>query len=220
MNFFSIDNPFFRVLWKIMNLILLDLLWLLCCLPIFTIGASTSALYYAVQKNVKNELGNTAQQFFRGFRENFKQSTLIWIVMFALCMLFSFDLTFFTNYGNDGHPLLYPLRYMFYVVLFIEGVYFLYIFPYIARFKNTTKNVLYNSTLLIIRHPLRLLACLFFLACTIFMIWLLPFLIFVAPAAFVWQMSFLMEKTYALYMSDEDKEFERRRNTPGDPDEE
>lgn len=219
MNLFSIDNPFWRGVYKGVNLIFLNLLWLICCLPIFTIGASTTAFYYALQKNIKNELGGTAQQFFRGFRENFKQSTIIWLVMFVLCMLFSFDLAFFTDYGNDGHPLIYSLRYIWYVVLFIEAVYFLYVFPYIARFENTTKNVLLNSVLLIIRHPKRLLSNIFFVAFAAFMVWFLPFLIFVAPAICLWQVSIMMEKIYALYMSDEDKEFERRRNTPGEPDE-
>ncbi len=219
MSFFNIDNPFFRAVWKIMNLILLSMLWLICSLPIFTIGASTCGLYYAVEKTIKHDLGYSAQMFFRGFKASFKQSTPIWLVMLALCLLFSFDWTFFTNYGQDGHPYLYLLRYIFVVPLFLELVYFLYIFPYIARFQVKTKALLYNCTLLIIRHPLRLLAILFFLACTVFMVWFLPFLIFLAPAVFIWQESILMERTYLLYMSDEDKESERRRNTPGDPDE-
>ena len=128
MNFLNVDNPFFSFITKVVNMILLSLLWLMCCIPIFTIGASTTALYYAVQKNINHDLGNATQQFFRGFKENFKQSTLVWLILFVLCMLFSFDMTFFTNYGNDGHPLLYNLRYMFIVLLVIEAVYFINLF--------------------------------------------------------------------------------------------
>lgn len=219
MNFLNVENPFFRGVWKFMNLILLNLLWVLCCVPVFTIGASTSALYYAVQKNVKNDRGNTAQVFFRGFKENFKQSTLIWLVMMVLIYVFSFDLWFFINYGKDGHPVFYSLRFIFYVVLFIVALYYVYIFPYLARFKNTIKHVLYNSTLLIIRHPIQLLKNIFFVGFCCFMVWFLPFLFFVMPAVCMWQISFVMEKIYQIYMSPEDKELEEQRNAIGDPNE-
>ena len=217
MSFFNIDNPFFRGVWKFMNLVLLNLLWVMCSLPIFTIGASTSALYYAVQKNVKHERGNTAQVFFRGFKESFKRSTIIWLVMLVLLYIFGFDLWFFTTYGRDGHAVFYSLRYMFYVVLFILAVYFLYLFPYVARFEARIRQVLYNSTLLIIRHPVQLLKNLFFVAFCVFMVWFLPFLFFVMPAVCMWQVSFVMEKIYAIYMSPEDKELEEQRNAISDP---
>ena len=217
MNFLNVDNPFFSFITKVVNMILLSLLWLMCCIPIFTIGASTTALYYAVQKNINHDLGNATQQFFRGFKENFKQSTFVWLILFALCMLFSFDMTFFTNYGNDGHPLLYNLRYMFIVLLAIEAIYFIYLFPYLARFKNTVKNTFFNATLLIVRHPGKTLLFMLYLATVCFLVWLIPMTIVVLPAVFMWQVSHGMEKIYAKYMSPEDKEFERRRYTPGDP---
>ena len=216
MNFLNTDNPFWRAVTKVIHLIWLSLLFLICSIPIFTIGASTCGLYYAVQKNIKNDLGNPTQQFFRGFRESFKQATPFWLVLFALCMLFSFDLTFFTNYGADGHPVFYGLRYVWYLMLFIEIIYFLYLFPYISRFRNSWKNILLNATLLIVRHPLELLKVLGFTAFAVFMVWFLPFLIFIAPAVCIWQVSFVMEKLYSRYMSEEDKEFERRRYGVGE----
>ncbi len=211
MNFLNTDNRFWQAVLKIINLIWLNLLFLICSLPIFTIGASTSALYYAVQKNIKNDLGNSTAQFFRGFRESFKQATIIWIVMFALCMLFSYDLVFFKNFGADGHPIFYGLHYIWYVVLFIEIVYYLYLFPYIARFTNTTKNILLNASLLIVRHPVQLLKVLGFTAFAVFMVWFLPFLIFIAPAVCVWQISFVLEKLYEHYMTPEDLDLQNRR---------
>lgn len=217
MGIFNLDNPFFRAMEKIVNLILLSLLWLMCCIPIFTIGASTTALYYSVQKNINHDLGSATQQFFRGFKENFRQSTLIWLALFALCMLFSFDMTFFSNYGLDGHPLLYNLRYMFILLLVVEAIYFLYLFPYLARFRNTIKNTFFNATLLIVRHPGKTLLCLIFLATACFLVWLIPMSIVIIPAVLMWQVSHTMEKIYLKYMSEEDKEFERRRYTPGDP---
>ena len=215
--FFSYDSKFSQLMIKLCYSCYLNLLWFVCSIPIFTIGASTTALYYAVQKNINHDLGNATQQFFRGFKENFKQSTFVWLILFALCMLFSFDMTFFTNYGNDGHPLLYNLRYMFIMLLVVEAIYFIYLFPYLARFKNTVKNTFFNATLLIVRHPGKTLLFMLFLATACFLIWLIPMTIVILPAVYMWQVSHSMEKIYAKYMSAEDKEFERRRYTPGDP---
>lgn len=216
MNFLNTDNKFWQFILKIINLIWLNLLWLICCIPIFTIGAATSALYYAVQKNIKNDLGNSTQQFFRGFRESFKQATILWLILFALCMLFSYDLAFFENYGKDGHPIFYALHYVWYVTLLIEIIYYLYLFPYIARFSNTTKNIFMNASLLIVRHPVQLLKVLGFAAFAVFMIWFLPPLLFIAPAVAFWQISFVLEKLYERYMTPEDLALQRRRYGKGE----
>lgn len=80
---FSIDNRFIQLLNKIFCAAWLNILWFLCCIPIFTIGASTTALYYVSFKLVRNEEGNITKQFFTAFRSNFKKATLIWLPLFG-----------------------------------------------------------------------------------------------------------------------------------------
>lgn len=70
---FSIDNRFIQLLNKIFCAAWLNILWFLCCIPVFTIGASTTALYYVSFKLVRNEEGNITKQFFTAFRSNFKK---------------------------------------------------------------------------------------------------------------------------------------------------
>ena len=72
---------------------LLNILMLICCIPIFTIGASVTAMYYVAFKMVKNEEGYITKSFFKAFRENFRQATPVWLVMLALLVFFWVDLS-------------------------------------------------------------------------------------------------------------------------------
>ena len=82
MRFNITDNVIVRALNKICDMVCLNVLWLICCIPIITIGASTTALYTIMLKMVKNEEGYIFRGFFKAFKSNFKQSTIIWIILF------------------------------------------------------------------------------------------------------------------------------------------
>ncbi len=79
----SIDNPFFRLMGAIGDLVVLNILWLLCCLPVVTAGASTLALFAIVHKIAAREDYRTAAGFFKAFRRVFKQATALWLVVLA-----------------------------------------------------------------------------------------------------------------------------------------
>ena len=73
--FFNYDNPVWRFIGKLGDLVLLNLLWLVCCIPVFTAGAATTAVYYVTLKLVRDEDDSTIKSFFRSFIQNFKQAT-------------------------------------------------------------------------------------------------------------------------------------------------
>lgn len=91
MRFDITDNVIIRALTKICDMVCLNVLWLICCIPIITIGASTTALYTIMLKMVKNEEGYIFRSFFKAFKENFKQSTIIWIILLALGIICCLD---------------------------------------------------------------------------------------------------------------------------------
>lgn len=64
---FNYDNPVWRFIGKLGDLILLNLLWLICCIPVFTAGAATTAVYYVTLKLVRDEDDSTIRSFFRSF---------------------------------------------------------------------------------------------------------------------------------------------------------
>lgn len=92
MNFNWIDNPIMRGMGRVADFIILNLLWIVCSIPIITIGASTTALYTVMLKLVKNEEGYIAKGFLKAFKENFKQSTIMWAIFLLLGILFVVDL--------------------------------------------------------------------------------------------------------------------------------
>ena len=71
MKFFSYESPFSQVLLKLVYACYLNLLWFVCSVPVFTIGASTTALYSVTLKIVREREGDLTRQFFKAFRENF-----------------------------------------------------------------------------------------------------------------------------------------------------
>ena len=77
MRFFSYDSKFGQVMVALTYGTVLNLLWVVCSLPVFTIGASTTALYYAALKMAKGEESYPARMFFRAFKENFRQATAL-----------------------------------------------------------------------------------------------------------------------------------------------
>lgn len=77
----NIDNPFFRTMGKVGDLVIVNLLWLLCSLPIVTIGASTLGLFTVVNKMAAGEDYRTAADFFKAFKRDLKQGTALWLVV-------------------------------------------------------------------------------------------------------------------------------------------
>lgn len=78
------DNPVISGMSRIFDMMCLNVLWLVCSLPIFTIGASTTAMYTVMLKVVKNEEGYIVKGFFKAFKENFKKSTIIWLILLVI----------------------------------------------------------------------------------------------------------------------------------------
>ena len=92
---FNYDNPVWRFIGKLGDLILLNILWIVCSIPIVTAGAATTAVYYVTLKLVRDENDGTIKNFFHSFKENFVQSTIIWVILLAAGALLAFDFWFF-----------------------------------------------------------------------------------------------------------------------------
>lgn len=77
----NIDSPFYRTMGRIGDLVLANVLWLVCCLPILTAGASTLGLFTVVNKMAAKEDYTVRTDFFKAFKRDFKQSTALWLVL-------------------------------------------------------------------------------------------------------------------------------------------
>ena len=146
---FQIDNPFFRFMGNVADLVILNFLFLICCIPIVTVGASFTAAYYVAMKKVRGEESYIARSFFHSFKENFRQSTIIWLIFLFLGILVFFD---FRIIGAMEGSVSAVLNYLMIVAVFFAVMVFLYVFPVLARFYNPVKVTLKNALLMSIRH--------------------------------------------------------------------
>ena len=98
MKIFAIDSPLMRVLGKISDLMILNILTLLCCIPLVTAGAAFTAMHYVSLKMVRGEESGITKMFFHSFKDNLKQSTVIWILFLLVAAIFG--LNFMLLYAN------------------------------------------------------------------------------------------------------------------------
>ena len=91
MKFFDIDGPLMQGLTKVADLMILNFLTILCCIPVVTAGAAFTALHYQVLRMVRNEDTYVARGFFKSFKENFWQATIIWILILISVVFIVFD---------------------------------------------------------------------------------------------------------------------------------
>ena len=152
-NLLNPEGPVMQFITKIAYSAYLNILWFICCIPIFTIGASTTALFYVTLKMAKNEEGNITKAFFRSFRENFKQGTIIWLILLAVGVVLGFDgyTLYHMRFTNAFWTILTAI---FIVAVVAYAIILMYIFPLLARFQNTTIAMFKNSIMIGMRFLL------------------------------------------------------------------
>ena len=103
---FNLDSPLMQGLGKFADLMILNFLAMICCIPIFTIGASITALHYMSLKIVRGEECYIAKGFFKSFTQNFKQATVIWLVLLLAIVILAGDFLVLKHSGMEFHIVL------------------------------------------------------------------------------------------------------------------
>lgn len=170
---FNLNFPWVQRFAMLTNLVMLNILWLVCCIPIFTAGAATAAMYHTIFQYHSKEDDEVLRPFFRAFRANFKQATLLLLPLLAVLALLVFDMVYLVANGK-GIAALFLL-----IVLgfFVMGI-MVHLFPLIARFNMDAKALLRTAFSLVMLH---LPATLTVIALTLLPIFLLLF----QPALFL-----------------------------------
>lgn len=147
--FFNPDNPVMEFIAKIFDLVILNLIFIFSCVPIITIGASTSALSYVTLKMVRGEDPYIWRNFWKSFRQNFKQGTLVWIFSILIFIFLGMD---FYIINSQNTSLFAVVRILLWIVCAVALSVFLYVFPVISHFVCTTKQALKNALLMTFGH--------------------------------------------------------------------
>ena len=191
------------VLSAVIDILFVGILWLVCSLPVVTIGPASTALYYAVVKSIRHERGRLSRVFFAGFRQNFRQSFAMWLLYLALLALSVLD--FFT-YRNLELNAAGPLAAFSAVLALPVLLTFPWMIAYISRFSNSFGGSLKFVCFLAARHLGRTLLLAGELLLFLALAWLLPQILPLLPGVFALLMSLTIEPVFRTYTADRDPE--------------
>lgn len=147
---FNIDNKFFTFLSKVTDLLVLNFIFIICSLPLITIGASTTALYGVTKKMAANSEGYIIKTFLKEFKENFLKSTAIWFLMILILGVVLADYLI-VNLMFTGTMLTVLKGILIGTMILVIGV-LMYGLTLLCTFENTIKNTLKNAVLMMIGH--------------------------------------------------------------------
>ena len=140
MKIFDLDSPLMNVLNKMADLMWLNILTLICCIPVITAGAALTSMHYVALKIVRNEESYITRSFFKSFKTNFRQATLIWLLLMLVAAILGGDYYIITKSGMQFSQVLV-------VLIMAAGVICtsLYVFPVLAKFDNTIMGTIRNA---------------------------------------------------------------------------
>ena len=190
---FNLDSPLMVFLSKMADLLILNLITFVCCIPVVTIGASLTAMSYVTLKMVRDEECYIVKDFFKSFKQNFKQATIIWLIILVVIAIIFGDYMIFFFSGAE-----FPnwLRIFLYIATFMIVLALMHVFPVLARFENTIRNTFKNSLLMgIMTLPKTILM----VVCWIIPLALAVFVPYILPIVFCFGLSGPSMMCAALY---------------------
>ncbi len=199
---FSIDGILYKIGTLIFDMFFLNLLWVICSIPIVTVGASTTALFYVCGKRIRGEEGYLVKDFFKSFTMNFKQSTIAWLIILLGIFILWIDFKSISLMGNFT---------TFFYILFLVISYELliitiYIFAILSRFYIKTANLIKTAFFMANRHFLMTICCILVMVLDIFLTLNFGFFIFFMFSSYALLASYLFKVVFDKYTPKEDKE--------------
>lgn len=147
MKLFSVDSPIYKFMSQLYDILKLNILWLICSLPIVTFGASTTAAFYVALQMADDTEGYIAPAFFKSFKRNLKQGALMGIITLFECYVLWLDWQLYQASGKSAMILAFMILLAFFVVLSN-----IYAYALMARYDNTIKQTFQNSFVISIRY--------------------------------------------------------------------
>lgn len=167
---FDMDNGVFRFLGRLADLMILNLIFIATCIPIITIGAAWTALYYVALKMVRNEESYIIRGYLKSFKENFKQATILWIGVLIFVFLLFMDYRILAI--SEGGTVVNVIRIGIMMVTLVGAMTLTYLFPVLSKFYNTIRYTLQNAILMSIRHFPQTILMLVISAAAVVVTWL------------------------------------------------
>ena len=155
------NNPVLRFLSHVFDIAVLNILWLIFSLPVVTMGAATTAVYAVCFQILQDKSSGVLKPFWKSFRMNLKQATVIWLILLAILAVLGVDLWYFLFSQTFIAGILQAIICGILILLLLDALLItIYAFTLLSLFENTVKETLRNAILLILRNPMRSLGAL------------------------------------------------------------
>ena len=191
-NIWGFDGSFMSFCDKLFDVMILGFLWILCSLPLITVGASCTALYYAIVKCIKNHEGYVSRAFFHSFRQNLVPATILWVVFAGVSFLMQLNIGILMEKTEGYAGLFFIVLYAF--VSVYAAIAACYAFPALSRYDMPAGWILKISLYMVGRYFLTSLMLVLILVCFGAFIWKVPLLILFAPGPMTFLMSEFLER--------------------------
>lgn len=156
MKLFSYDSKFSQIMLKLCYGCYLNLLWLVCSLPVFTAGAATAALYDVTLRLAREEDPPVTTRFFKAFRENFRQATILWLILLGIGALLGADGYILYHLYKSTAGMVSVICTLGLALIIVAAIAYvivlIYVFPLVASVKNTNFAMLKNALLIGIHY--------------------------------------------------------------------
>lgn len=147
--FLNPDSPLMIFLSNLTDIIVLNVLCFICCLPVITIGPSVTAMHYITLKIARDEEIYVLRDYFKAFKENFKQSIIAWMVFLVITAVFFVDYLILKDMGLENTKVFLMIIGAIYLLVCFT---MMYVFPLMARFENSLKQTVKNAFFMSILH--------------------------------------------------------------------
>ena len=200
---FNLDAPIWVFMGEVADVIILSLLWWLCCLGVVTIGAANTAMYYVLGKKVRKESTYVAKDFFKSFRQNFRQSVPISLITIigtvSLVLYGTFIIQAVYNPSEAGSlKFVVPITILFAFEFLSFNA---YVWALLSRFEMPSKNLIKTALVMLHKHLLTTIVNLGVIVGVCFLIYKCPMLIIVAPGLIMLVQSYLLQAVFTGYIA-------------------
>lgn len=202
---FRSDSIFSRFMNELCDILYVGILWIVCCIPVITMGAATTAAYYTMSKCVRHKSGYIGREFFKAFLNNAKQTTLLTCGALLTAAVIVIDFIYAWNQETREWSAFFMVLCL---LTFLFAGIVLYLAPLVSRFHKKNVAFIKLAVILVFRYlPITVVGCLAFLiACAgvLFM----PWAVFILPGLYLYALTYPMEYVLKKLMAPVDEESE------------
>lgn len=207
---FKLTSKFFSVLGYLASFIIINLLCILCCIPVITAGPSICAMYYCILKISRKEDVRPSSEFFHSFRNNLKQGCILQIIVLLVGFILYFDLKL--SLSVFGNSIIFKIvTCLLLMITFVFLLTLTMLYPVQAQFTNTLKDTFKNALLLAISHLpyafvmliLNALPVILLVVWTNAFLFMIPFYVFFGFSIICFLDCFFLKKIFRPYLPEE-----------------